>query len=82
MSGDLALRDHAISLEQLLAELCKFGRPCLRLMDGGWYCNIEMLTTTAGTDFKVASDFRLSDPGIAARMCLDRVHAAVSAITR
>jgi hypothetical protein len=70
----------ATSLEDLLTELSRYGRPRVILTDSGWYCAIEMNTTAIGATFKVDSDFTNRSPFDAALQCRDRMRDALSKI--
>jgi hypothetical protein len=65
------------TLEELLMELVKYGKPRVSMLGGGWHCNVEMNTNTVGADFKCASEFDISTPTEAAKQCLERVLKAV-----
>lgn len=67
------------TLEELLTELFKYGRPRLGVYgsDGLWHCSVEMNTNTVGADFKCSSNFDLPTPNAAAVQCLERVLKAV-----
>lgn len=62
------------TLEGVLQDLTKYGRPRLSCMDDmTWYCSIEVFVTGKGIDFKVASDFKQKTPLNAAHQCHERV---------
>lgn len=63
----------SITLEELLLVATKYGKPRLSFHGSGWYCAIDMNTTTPGSDFKVASEFGIATPMQAVTQCLDRV---------
>lgn len=66
------------SLESVLDELSKYGRPALSMLQGnGWWCRVEMNTSATGAEFKVGSECRHVSPIAAAVECRDRVLAAV-----
>jgi hypothetical protein len=65
------------TLEELLMELVKYGKPRVSMIGDGWHSNVEMNTNTVGADFKCASDFNMSTPTAAAKQCLERVLKAV-----
>lgn len=67
------------SLEDVLKELEKLGRPRLHRLAAGWVCLVEMNTTAPGANFDVRSEFGIQTPGIAAVQCLHRAQAAVKA---
>jgi len=62
------------SLEELLLALAKFGNPRLTHAAKGWYCKIY---TELGVDSKLASDFGLDTPTLAARQCFERLDKAL-----
>lgn len=64
-------------LNDLLLEMCRYGRPRVVLITEGWYCSINMHTTTTGTDFTISSDFYQQTPIAAAKQCHARIIAAV-----
>lgn len=74
-----AQRIPELTLEELLTELTKYGRPRVGMFDGTWNCTVEMNTNTIGADFKCASDFKHTSPISAARQCLERVYKAIEA---
>jgi hypothetical protein len=66
-----------MSLELLLAELCRAGAPRISMHGSGWYCAVDMHVSAAGTQFKVASDFHKPTPRDAAVECAQRVVATL-----
>jgi hypothetical protein len=64
-------------LNDLLLEMCRYGKPRVVLITEGWYCSINMHTTTTGTDFTISSDFYHATPIAAAKQCYERIVAAV-----
>lgn len=75
-----ATRLEQMQLEELLLYLIRYGKPRVSYHDGGWYCKVEMNTNTKGTQFDVASDFDQPTPLHAARMCHERIIAAMKAL--
>lgn len=61
------------SLESLLKQLTLFGKPRLSYMGDGWYSSIDMHVVAAGSEFKVASEFKHPSGLAAARQCAERV---------
>ena len=71
--GPAPLTPASITLEELLLVAVKYGKPRLSFHGSGWYCAIDMNTSTPGSDFKVASEFGNGTPMQAVVECLDRV---------
>lgn len=62
------------TLEWLLDEMSKFGRPRLsRMDDGNWHAAVELNVTGSGVDFKIRSDFRHPTHLEAATVCYERM---------
>lgn len=78
MSFGLVRRESPASLEdpleQNLAELSKFGKPSVNLINGGWYCRVEMHIADGvkGATFDVKSEFGHAQPSTAVVECLSR----------
>lgn len=66
------------SIEEGLNELCSYGKPSLRQMDQGWYCNINVFVTGVGVAFEVRSEFTEPSPFIAIHVCYTRLIEALS----
>lgn len=66
------------NLERELLALLAFGAPRLHWLSDAWYCAVEMHVTTAGTAFKVQSDFKQTTPIAAVRQCRERIEAVLS----
>ncbi len=69
------------SLEDVLAELCKFGNP--RVSNTGeneWYSCMKMFVTGEGVEFEIKSDFKSPTPLQAAQQCRDRMHSALKSL--
>ena len=62
-------------LETILMKLAQHGQPGVRMMDGEWYCNVEMYVKAAGANFKVSSTFKHPTALSAAQQCAERVDA-------
>lgn len=69
-----------MQLEELITYMVRYGKPRVSYLDGGWYCRVEMNTNTAGTQFDVSSDFGQPTPLQAARMCHERIIAALKTL--
>jgi hypothetical protein len=71
----------ALSLEEILSELSRYGKPRLGLYGIGqmsWVCVIEMITHGEGICFEVKSDMcRHQSPFAAAADCLARVKKTI-----
>lgn len=68
------------SLEEILVDMQKFGRPLVSLLSDGWCCVVQMTTVSVGTEFQVKSDFRHSSPSSAAQECMARIHATMATL--
>lgn len=78
MDGRIPARE---SLEDVLAELCKFGNP--RVSNTGeneWYSSMKMFVTGEGVEFEIKSDFKSTSPLAAAQQCRDRMHSALKSL--
>lgn len=74
------LTQEAAPLEQLLANLQKFGQVSVRSFnDGGWSCSVEMSMRAKGSDYKIWSDLDHATPRAAVEQCTDRVNQAIQA---
>ena len=71
----------AVSLEQLLTHMSKWGKPRLSKQDSGWYCAIEVFVTPTGVQFKVDSEFDNKTPHDASCQCYDRLIKAIVELT-
>jgi len=74
--GTGVMRDY--SLEQLLDELQKYGKPRLSYMGNGWHCCVEMYVCAKGVEFEVKSDFKHKTHKDAAIECCERTLKALS----
>lgn len=71
------------SLEAVLAELARYGKPKVGVYgSGGWHCSIDLSTTSAGVGFSVASQFDHKTPLEAAIVCRTRMLAALDATAK
>ncbi len=61
------------TLETALEDLRKYGNPRLYFTGNNWYCSVDMHVTSAGTTFKVDSDFKQGTPMDAVRQCRARI---------
>lgn len=77
-----AIREGHMSLEELLNELAKYGKPRIAHTGSGWYCAVEMYVSAAGVDFKVDSDFGMKSPMSAATQCASRMNQALRDIDK
>lgn len=88
MSNDLTVAEltatkiEAMTLNETLTALLRFGHPRLGHYDKGWYCTVEMFVSAKGVDFKIASDFGHATAVRAAAECLQRTVKTVSEVGR
>ncbi len=68
------------SLEDLLLQLDKYGKPHVFRSDRGWHVSVEMSVMGAGIRFEVKSEFNHATPSIAAKVCVERVYLAIKKI--
>lgn len=61
------------TLEGLLNALCAAGMPRILRMDKGWVCCVDMHVASAGTEFKIRSEYDCETPLASARQCAGRV---------
>jgi hypothetical protein len=67
-----------MTIEEGLAELCKFGNAGLSRLDrGGWHCVLKMFVSGEGVSFDVRSNFNHGSPIEAVRTCYDRMNATL-----
>ena len=64
-----------MNLEQILAELYRYGFPRIHSNKNGWDAWVEMHVNATGAKFDVASEFGHATPSAAASECLSRVEA-------
>ena len=63
------------TIEEGLEKLCRFGRPRLSQMDDGcWLCALDMFVQGVGVEFKIRSDYKLTDPRSPIIQALERVY--------
>ena len=74
------VRIERATLEDMLEDLSKYGKPRLMHMGEGWHAAIEMYVGSVGVDFKVASGFSLPTPTAAAAECAERLNKALAAL--
>lgn len=70
------------TLEELLTEMERFGKPRVGKYGTGWHSNIEVSITPVGAQFEIRSDFGLPTPLAAARECYDRLIAAMKELAQ
>lgn len=63
------------SLEAVLMELQKFGKPRLGVFSRGWVCTLELAVSSIGFEAEVRSEFTHAVPIDAALQCRDRLRA-------
>jgi hypothetical protein len=70
------------SLEDVLLELAKWGRPRVGQYgdDGTWHCSVDVNVAPTGVKFEAKSDFKQPTPLAAAIQCRENLLAAVKAI--
>lgn len=61
------------NVETMLEQLCRVGKPRISRMDDGWVCAVDMHVATAGTEFKIRSEFDCETAFKAAQQCTERV---------
>jgi hypothetical protein len=72
-----------MTIEEGLAELCKFGRPRLSQVDTGkWFCVLEMFVSGEGVAFEIKSGFDNATQIDAVRLCVDRMNAALNSLVK
>lgn len=64
-------------LENLLEQMCAFGKPVVGVYSSGWHCKVEMTVPLVGTSFDVRSEFGHATALAATLECWDRVQAVV-----
>jgi hypothetical protein len=75
-----AQQHQLVMLEEVLAELTKYGAPRIGQYSSGWCCSVEMRVSSQGVDFKITSGFDNSTPLQAAIACAERVEATLKDI--
>ena len=76
MRLDDSSANHEKSIDDLLAELSRYGHPKLLQMDTGWWCFIEATDGTAGAKLTIGSEIRHVHPAHAVSECLQRVEVS------
>lgn len=71
-----------VGLAERLQWLCRFGKPRVSMLSGGWHATIDMNTNTTGTSFEVQSEFRMKDPETAVEQLTERMLAALETVHR
>lgn len=67
------------SVEDMLIELARFGRPSLmQHSDGTWGCSVDVKVNSTGVDFKVRADHNHKDMRASVRQCLERLRKSLS----
>lgn len=66
-----------LGLEDVVAEIERFGKPGISKLPTGWWCRVDMYITGKGREFKVDSECRHDTPLAAARECLLRMLEAL-----
>jgi len=66
------------TLDDALADMCRYGQPKLSMMDGGWHCWIKMHVASQGATFEIKSEFGHKSPRAAVDECLARIRATVA----
>lgn len=66
-----------LSLEDMLENLCSYGKPKVSMMSEGWLASIEMHVSSKGTTFNIRSEFNHTTPTEAVIVLVDRVDKAL-----
>jgi hypothetical protein len=61
------------TLEEKLEWMRRFGKPSVYACDVGWSVSIEMHVASAGTTFKVRSEFNIPTITAATDQCIERM---------
>ena len=64
-----------MTLEQILLDLSRFGKPRVSLQSSGWLCVISVYSPYRGTTMEIKSDFSHPSPSSAARQAYDRLRS-------
>ncbi len=72
-SETITLLQQASSVEMMLIQLCRVGKPRISRIDNSWVCAVDMHVAAAGTEFKIRSEFDCETPFKAAQQCTERV---------
>lgn len=76
MADSIALAERE-DLNDLLLEMCRYGKPSVGMLNLGWACSVDMHVAAVGTNFRVESDFGHQTPIAAAKQCHARILATV-----
>jgi hypothetical protein len=68
------------NLEQILEELCQYGKPWLSKHNNGWHAAIDIFVSGTGVKFEVKTEFDCPTARAAAATCSDRLTAALRSI--
>ena len=66
--------------DELLEELCKYGRPRLSKHKEGWHVGMDVFVCGKGVDFTVSTDFNQATPHAALTECHSRLTQAMAKI--
>ena len=72
----------ALSLEDCLVELEKYGQPQVMKMSRGWYSKVDVFVTGKGVEFEVASDFTCASAKEAVNQAHGRLMKALDQIKK
>jgi hypothetical protein len=80
----IANKEDSYTLDESLVELSMFGQPRLGIYnsDMTWHCSVDMFVTGQGIKFEIKSEFSHKTPMEATRVCIQRVHEALSKLTK
>lgn len=78
LKTDEPIRETPDTLEKVLAELTRYGKPRISYQGDGWYSTIEMNTNSDGVSFDVKSDFKHTTAIDAVLQCRSRMLTAIS----
>lgn len=66
------------TLEKVLTEMTKYGKPRISFQGDGWYSCIVMNTNADGVSFDIQSEFKHKTPADALFQCRERMMAVIS----
>jgi hypothetical protein len=69
-----------MTLEELLADMERFGKPRLGKYNTGWHSNIEVAVTAVGAQFEIKSEYGMPTPLVAAQQCHERLMQAIRSL--
>lgn len=78
LRSDEPVKETHHTLEQVLCEMTKYGKPRISYIGDGWFSTIEMNTNSKGVSFEVKSDFNHVSPVNAVIECRSRMMTAIS----